>query len=211
MAGSIGTPSSALARPKPARSSTVPPLRTRTAAPGFSAGYTPARYSRRAGAGSEAAEAAGAAGAGGAACASAVATPAASSSASKELLHVRVLLIITLLLAGGLVLGWMVIRRRYILPTPADEIHHAATADGWLLALYRYRPKNPLPRREPVLLCHGMLSNRFNVDLDEEVSLARHLRQAGFDAWVMELRGHGRSVRREGRPGGFDWSLDDYI
>jgi len=117
-----------------------------------------------------------------------------------------------LLLACGLVLCWMVIRRRYILPTPADEIHHAPASDGWLLALYRYRPKVAHPGREPVLLCHGMLSNRFNVDLDEEVSLARHLRDAGFDAWVMELRGHGGSVRREGqRSGGYDWTLDDYI
>jgi pimeloyl-ACP methyl ester carboxylesterase len=113
---------------------------------------------------------------------------------------------------GGLVLSWLVIRKRYILPTPADEIHHAPTADGWLLALYRYLPKHPAPGREPVVLCHGMLSNRFNVDLDEEVSLARHLRAAGFDTWVMELRGHGGSVRREdGGRAGYDWSLDDYI
>jgi len=63
---------------------------------------------------------------------------------------------------------------------------------------------------EPVILCHGLLSNRFNVDLSEETSLARHLRDEGFDVWVMELRGHGGSRRL--RPGpAFDWTLDDYI
>jgi len=111
---------------------------------------------------------------------------------------------------------WSLIRRRYLLPTPADEAHRAATVDGWRLALYRYRPAAFTIGREPVLLCHGMLSNRFNVDLDEEVSLARFLRDRGFDAWVMELRGHGGSSRdaaglASGGRGRFDWNVDDYI
>lgn len=61
-----------------------------------------------------------------------------------------------------------------------------------------------------MILCHGLLSNRFNVDLDEEASLARYLRSRGMDVWVMELRGHGGS-RRAGPSRGFDWSIDDYI
>jgi pimeloyl-ACP methyl ester carboxylesterase len=105
---------------------------------------------------------------------------------------------------------WHVLRRHYRLPTPADERHEAPTPDGWLLALYRYRPRGAAAVCEPVILCHGLLSNRFNVDLSEEASLARALRDEGFDVWVMELRGHGGS--RRSRPGAaFDWTLDDYI
>lgn len=55
-----------------------------------------------------------------------------------------------------------------------------------------------------------MLSNRYNVDLHEEASVARYLCSRGLDAWVMELRGHGGSRRTvPGRP--FDWDLDDFI
>jgi len=114
------------------------------------------------------------------------------------------------LLSVVLIVAWRLIRPRYRLPTPADELHHAATSDGWGLALYRYRPATITPGREPVVLCHGMLTNRFNVDLDEEISLARYLRGCGFDAWVMELRGHGGS-RRGAAGGRFDWNIDDYI
>jgi pimeloyl-ACP methyl ester carboxylesterase len=122
--------------------------------------------------------------------------------------------LIVLFLAG------LLLRRLCRLPTPADEMHHAPTRDGWLLALYRYRPA-PVPAadgarsgaapHEPVVLCHGLLSNRFNVDLDEEHSLARHLRHAGFDVWVMELRGHGGSRRAAGGLRPFDWTIDHYV
>ncbi len=109
-------------------------------------------------------------------------------------------------------IAWRVLRRRYRLTTPCDERHEAITPDGWSLPLYRYRPTAPIPRREPVLLCHGMLSNRFNVDLDDRTSLARFLCAGGLDAWVMELRGHGESRRlAEGGGGGFDWDFDDYV
>jgi pimeloyl-ACP methyl ester carboxylesterase len=123
-------------------------------------------------------------------------------------------ILILLVVFTTLVLLGILLRRLHRLETPADEFHTATTGDGWGLALYRYRPTpsaRPLPH-EPVILCHGMLSNRFNVDLDECHSVARHLRSAGFDIWVMELRGRGRS-RRAGTGGlwPFDWTIDDYI
>ncbi len=103
--------------------------------------------------------------------------------------------------------------RQYALSTPADELHHAPTTDGFRIALYRYRPRDGVAGREPVLLCHGLLSNHFSMDFDEEVSLARFLRRAGFDVWVMDLRGRGES--RRARPKGpalpFDWSMDEFI
>ncbi|MFQ5877860.1 MAG: alpha/beta fold hydrolase [Acidobacteriota bacterium] len=121
----------------------------------------------------------------------------------------------TLLIAtAGVFLFGLLVRRLHRLPTPADEFHFAPTVDGWNLALYRYRPaaRHPADGREPVVVCHGLLSNRFNVDLDDEHSIARYLREAGFDVWVMELRGHGGSVR-DGRGGlrPFDWTLDHYV
>ncbi|MFQ5702039.1 MAG: alpha/beta fold hydrolase [Acidobacteriota bacterium] len=117
-----------------------------------------------------------------------------------------------MVLALVMTIVWFLLKRRYRLSTPADERHRARTRDGWDLALYRYRPSRMVPEREPVILCHGMLTNRFNVDLNEQTSLARYLRDEGFDTWVMELRGHGGSRRAAGEDGrGFDWDLDDYI
>jgi pimeloyl-ACP methyl ester carboxylesterase len=43
-----------------------------------------------------------------------------------------------------------------------------------------------------VLLCHGLASNRFQVDLEGK-SLARFLSAQGFDVWVIEFRGAGFS------------------
>ena len=61
----------------------------------------------------------------------------------------------------------------------------------------------------PVLLCSGFSCNRHFIDYDERYSLARFLARAGFDAWVVELRGRGLShptaaCRRPGR-----WTFDD--
>ncbi len=44
---------------------------------------------------------------------------------------------------------------------------------------------------EPVILCHGLGTNRYNLDLDEKYSLARYLARAGHETWVLELRGRG--------------------
>ena len=59
----------------------------------------------------------------------------------------------------------------------------------------------PLPTREaarrsaPVLLVHGIAANRYNLDLTDETSLARHLCARGFDVCLVELRGRGFSLR----------------
>lgn len=116
-----------------------------------------------------------------------------------------------LLAAVALVMG-----RRHAIETPADEWHEAATSDGWRIVLARYLPRGRAAGA-PVLLCHGLMSNRFSLDLDAEVSLARHLRGEGFDVWVMDLRAHGASRRAPGarRPlspyRAFAWSMDEYV
>lgn len=93
----------------------------------------------------------------------------------------------------------------------ADEVHHARTEDGWRVALSRYRPRERR-RRHPVILCHGLASNRYAFDLGPEASLARHLRDRGYDVFSLELRGAGLSDR-PGRLSGraWGWCFDDYL
>jgi pimeloyl-ACP methyl ester carboxylesterase len=97
--------------------------------------------------------------------------------------------------AGG---AWQT--RRYI----------ARTRDGWQIALHRYMPGHGA-HATPVLLCHGMGSNRFNLDGPGRASLARHLHASGYDVWLLELRGAGASSRRwQLPPVPYRWSFEDY-
>jgi pimeloyl-ACP methyl ester carboxylesterase len=100
--------------------------------------------------------------------------------------------------------------RYFHVPRYPDEIHFATTSDGWRLALVRYRAarKNGA---DPVLLVHGIASNRYNLDLTEDLSLARFLAQSGYDVWLVELRGRGLSMRPRLFSGvRYDWSFDEY-
>src|SRR5438270_13651967 len=75
--------------------------------------------------------------------------------------------------------------RYFFVPRYPDEIHFATTSDGWRIAILRYKPAADAPRRqEPVLLVHGIAANRYNFDLGDDRSLARHLAREGFDTWV---------------------------
>ncbi|MBN2497717.1 MAG: alpha/beta fold hydrolase [Deltaproteobacteria bacterium] len=121
---------------------------------------------------------------------------------------------IILWLVAGLVLlrihtaFWTAIyrRRRF-----GDEVHFARTGDGWRLAIHRFRPQKRR-FREAVLLCHGLSANRYNFDLDDDRSLARHLAEAGFDVWVLELRGSGLSDRPRWRSGRrWDFDFDSHL
>src|SRR3954470_21859465 len=79
------------------------------------------------------------------------------------------------------------------LPWNPDSLHRAATADGAHVALGRYHPRGQRRFAEPVVLCHGLGANRYDLDFDERYSLARHLAGRGFEAWVLELRGRGHA------------------
>lgn len=99
-----------------------------------------------------------------------------------------------------------------------DETHYAKAADGWRLAMHRYRPRDLDASGEPVLLLHGLGSNHAMFDLgvvdDEQPvpSLARWLRDRGHDVWACDLRGSGGSVRPGFRRSyRWDWSVDDFI
>src|SRR5262249_22017119 len=94
---------------------------------------------------------------------------------------------------------------------PRPWTYSARTRDGWRLALYRHRPARRA-HATPVLLCHGMSSNRWDMDGPGEVSLARYLAARGYDAWVVELRGAGRSTRPTWWNGKrYDWTFEDYV
>ena len=88
------------------------------------------------------------------------------------------------------------------LPAGAQE-HILQTDDGWTNLLVRYPGKGP-----PVLFVHGMGANRYNFDLNPRQSLARTAAAAGWDCWVVELRGRGRSQAPEGKA---DWNFEDFL
>jgi pimeloyl-ACP methyl ester carboxylesterase len=77
------------------------------------------------------------------------------------------------------------------LPFKPDELYRVPTDDGAAIALGRYHARGERRYTEPVILCHGLGANRFHMDFDERYSLARHLARAGFETWVLELRGRG--------------------
>jgi pimeloyl-ACP methyl ester carboxylesterase len=89
----------------------------------------------------------------------------------------------------------------------AGERHSITTPDGARLALYRYAPTEPVPGREPVLMISGFGLNRQAIDYDARYSWARRYAEAGFDTWVLEVRGSGLSKRAGWRDGSFD----DYV
>lgn len=79
--------------------------------------------------------------------------------------------------------------------------------DGVELALWHAPPAGP-PRSTAVLLVHGTFSNRRFFLGAGERGLARVLAERGYDAWVPELRGHGRSGAL-GRAQ--QWHFEDWI
>lgn len=91
-------------------------------------------------------------------------------------------------------------------PCPA-ELSYLKTTDGARLALYHYAAVDPVPGREPVLLISGFGVNRAALDFDDRFSWPRRLAAAGFDTWLLEVRGSGRSRRA----GPYDGSFDDYL
>jgi predicted alpha/beta hydrolase len=91
------------------------------------------------------------------------------------------------------------------------RLYRARTRDGWSLALHRYEARRGA-HRTPVILCHGMSSNRWDMDGPRGVSLAQYLARRGYDVWVVELRGAGRSTRPTWWSGKrYNWRFEDYV
>lgn len=112
---------------------------------------------------------------------------------------------------GILVYASFLAARYFFVPRFPDEIHFARATDGTRVAVLRYRPAAAPVTIDPVLLVHGIASNRYNFDLTDELSLARHLAGRGFDVWLVELRGRGLSQRpRLFSKEKYDWTFDEY-
>ncbi len=130
-------------------------------------------------------------------------------------------------------LGSCAVQHAWVSGYAPDEYHTAKTPDDWTLALYRFKAPPGSPLKTPVVLCHGGGMNGYIWDIKKEKSFARYLRNEGFDVWIVELRGAGRSskpgwvmlhdlmsgpdlapTRYENTSFRFDhadWNIDDYI
>ena len=99
-----------------------------------------------------------------------------------------------------------------LVPTGQDRTDFFLTQDGQRLAIHRYVPEEA-PKGKPVILCHGLASNRYIFDMNPAPSLAEYLRSRGHDVWVAELRGSGLSAG----PGlllsdsALRWGFDDHL
>ena len=76
-----------------------------------------------------------------------------------------------------------------------SETIFITTEDGWTLALHHYQPLGSTKRQHPVLICHGITSNRHTWEVTDRISFPRYLAARGFDTWVLELRGSGVSEK----------------
>lgn len=75
-----------------------------------------------------------------------------------------------------------------------DEIHFITAEDGFRLAVSKRIPATKR-FKEPVILCHGLGANRYNLDLNPEYSLARRFTDMGYDTYIVEMRTVGLSSK----------------
>lgn len=70
------------------------------------------------------------------------------------------------------------------------EKHAVVTRDDWTLTIEHLPPiGNSGGRKYPILVCHGLGANRQYFKAKDEDSLVRNLQRAGYDVWLMDLRG----------------------
>ena len=94
------------------------------------------------------------------------------------------------------------------------EVAHPVTSDGWPLTVEHVPPApGTAARKRPVILCHGVLSNRRFFEIEGEDSLPAVLSRDGFDVWLVEMRGRPDA----GSPGWYlgkrtyDYDLDSFV
>jgi polyhydroxyalkanoate synthase len=94
------------------------------------------------------------------------------------------------------------------------DVAHPVTKDGWPLTVEHFaRAPGAAAHARPVILCHGVLTNRRFFELEGDDSLPVVLSRAGFDVWLADLRG-----RPDAGPPGYwfgartyDYDLDDFV
>lgn len=98
---------------------------------------------------------------------------------------------------------------------PAAVIERISTQDGASISIKRY----PVADAPPVILIHGLAVNADIWDIPDFASaefpfrsLSSLLRDAGFDQWLVNLRGHGQPhMPSVPPPTQLDWCLDDFV
>lgn len=114
--------------------------------------------------------------------------------------------------AAYLLLARRALRRVLLSDEDRELIRVPLATPGHHVALVHH-PASVRRFKTPVLLCHGLAVGRFNLDLHDDghgsdrTSLARTLSRAGFDVWLLELRGRGHATV----PRGANWSIDDEV
>ena len=122
------------------------------------------------------------------------------------------LLFILATIGVGTIWNWYW-RQYYYAETKPDEVYYTYTADGWRLALSRYKSKKSDANKLPVLCCHGLGANSLTFDISSQYSFARALVASGREVWVLDLRGHGRSERARifSKKKGCHWDIDTLV
>ncbi|TGK07866.1 alpha/beta fold hydrolase [Leptospira semungkisensis] len=118
------------------------------------------------------------------------------------------LFLIAILISYPILLDW--ISRLYGQEDIADEVHYAKTKDGWNIALHRHIPPIPNHTLAPVIVVHGIATNKYVIDLDKRHSLPYYLKLRGYEVFAVSLRGAGASYH-ESRGGYEDFTFDDLV
>jgi predicted alpha/beta hydrolase len=83
------------------------------------------------------------------------------------------------------------------------------TQDGWKLKAYHHKCTNSLYL--PVLLFHAMSLSAYSLNGNGGIpSIASWLSQNGYDVWVCECRGVGKSIHQN-KNKRLEWSFDDHL
>ena len=93
------------------------------------------------------------------------------------------------------------------IPLRANEEHWVKTSDVWQIRFCRYYKD---PGGEPVFLCHSALANHYNFAIPEGKSMVDVLVEAGYDCWVIDLRGNRSSIPPFGKRRSHV-SVDDHL
>jgi pimeloyl-ACP methyl ester carboxylesterase len=92
---------------------------------------------------------------------------------------------------------------------PLDvRVYRITTEDDVELAVTRLGSDAEGPTGEPVILVHGTFCQRSFWVSDKGLGLGPYLCQRGYDVWIPEARGHGRSPRDERYR---NWSAEDQM